>query len=236
MFRTVHAAAAERAQVAEDLDERRACAELDAQRRAAEGNYRRRIYRDHRWVPGYYPDAEERAWLDSLTAPPPPPHPLVRVVARLWSGPIQAAPTPAEKERDTRGRAELARAAAEERAAARIVAQAAARKWEEEKAERWRLAKIAREEAAARAAAHWKAEAERWRKEDEARRARYAAKQLAEEQRQAGLLPTLKIAARDAEGKPERLLIENFWNEESAEECAEWYRRKRGWICRVVSG
>ena len=232
VFRTVQAAAADRERVAEDLDNARADAELVAANRPREGW--RRYEPPHRWEwPGYAPDAQERRWLASLDAPPPAPGPLVRVVPRRWSGPIRAAlPPPAP--RDTRGRAELAAARAVERAAARKAAQLAAQAEAKEQAERWRLAKIARQEAAARAAAAEAEHINRWREAEARERARLAAIERAEDERVRGLRPTLKVAARNAEGQPERLLMENFVDRESAEECAAWYHRKRGWICRVV--
>jgi len=227
VFRTVQAAAADRERVAEDLDNARADAELVAANRPREGW--RRYEPPHRWEwPGYAPDAQERRWLDSLDAPPPPPGPLVRVVPRRWSGPIRAATTPPPPE--------LAAARAVERAAARKAAQLAAQAEAKEQAERWRLAKIARQEAAARAAAAEAEHIKRWREAEAREHARQEAIERAEDERVRGLRPTLKVAARNAEGDPERLLMENFVDEASAEDCAAWYRKKRGWICRVVPG
>lgn len=55
-----------------------------------------------------------------------------------------------------------------------------------------------------------------------------------EELRIAGELPTWKVAARDKPGAVERLLIENFTDEPTAQDAADYYAQRRGWLCRPV--
>lgn len=55
-----------------------------------------------------------------------------------------------------------------------------------------------------------------------------------EELRIAGELPTWKVGARNKPGAVERLLIENFTEEGSAQAAADYYARERGWLCRPV--
>jgi len=144
VFRTVEAAAADRLEVGEDLDNARAAAELAAAHRPREG-----------WPRYSPPHPMGVAGLRTRRARAPVAGQSGGTTRTRGPGAgggasrARSEPRCRRRRRATpRGRAELAAARAVERAAARKAAQLAAQAEAKEQAERWRLAKIARQEAA----------------------------------------------------------------------------------------